>query len=89
MTTKTVQRGDNDVPQNSKIFLFPDVNVPEVIIKTCQNVHQELPVAGHWSPKLKLRGKTLPHRAASWSDGKVHDTEAMGLCLDTFHCRAR
>ena len=29
MTPKTVQEGDNDVPQNSHIFQFPEVNVPQ------------------------------------------------------------
>ena len=28
MTPKTVHRGDNDVPQSSQIFMFPEVNVP-------------------------------------------------------------
>ena len=29
MTPKTVHRGDSDVPQNSQMFLFPEVNVPQ------------------------------------------------------------
>ena len=29
MTAKT--RGDSDVPQNSQIFLFPEVNVPQFL----------------------------------------------------------
>ena len=30
MTPETVHRGDSDVPQNSQIFLFPEVNVPPI-----------------------------------------------------------
>ena len=32
VTPKTVQRGDNDVPQNSQVFLLPEVNVPLIVI---------------------------------------------------------
>ena len=42
MTPKTVHRGDSDVPQNSQMFLFPEVNVPqfldneEMSLRSCQ-----------------------------------------------------
>ena len=43
MTPKTVNRGNNDVPQNSQIFLFPEVNVPQFLnnvvkmsLRSCQ-----------------------------------------------------
>ena len=42
MTPKTVHRGDSDVPQNSQMFLFPEVNVPQFLdneqmsLRSCQ-----------------------------------------------------
>ena len=33
MTPKTVQRGDSDVPRNSQMFLFQEVNVPQFLVK--------------------------------------------------------
>ena len=62
MTPKTVQGdggGRNVVSQNSQILLFLKVHVPKIFQQCCQNVPQELPAVGHWSPKFKLRGKTL------------------------------
>ena len=48
MTPKIVQRVDNDVSQNSQIFLVPDITVPLILNPFCQTVSSETLV-----PKIK------------------------------------
>ena len=45
VTPKSVQRGDNDIPDNSQthVYLFPEVNVPQNLKRACH-----IPLSFKW-----------------------------------------